>query len=395
MTQTSAPVPQPRAAGTSATPPSVVPLRNPAEPAKLPPEAPAAPGAAPAEEVEHFQHQLSFWQRKWVVVGMPIATAVLFHVGLFIVMIILAVIFSKTVLIRATQDQTIIPDANFADQTPPGGVQFTGLNNDPLHQAFQDKDPTHGSVQGWADKAGPSVNPTNAAGGGSGDSSDNVIAVGASGGFGVGKHGGGGGNGENAGTGTGDGGPLAMFGHPGGGGLGPHGLVFGNGGNALTIAFVCDASGSMMEKMEALKRELSKAVEGLHPFQKFSITFFQNEKPTFVNEQLLLATPENKRKAEAFLADVSTNGSTDPIPGLEIAFHQHPQLVYLLTDGDFPNNDAVKAEIQKLNPDGKIKINTIAFTDSGDHDTDFKKLLGDIAKASGGTFKAVNEEDLN
>jgi hypothetical protein len=161
-----------------------------------------------------------------------------------------------------------------------------------------------------------------------------------------------------------------------------------------SIAFVCDASGSMMEKMEALKKELSKTVEALHPFQKFSITFFQNDKPTVIDKDLILAKPENKRKAEAFIADVSTNGSIDPIPGLDIAFHQRPQLVYLLTDGDFPNNDAVVQEIHKLDPDRRVKVNTIAFTDSSDHDMDYIKLLQQLAKDSGGTFRHVNEEAL-
>jgi von Willebrand factor type A domain len=390
MTQTSAPVPQPRAAGASPPPP----VPSPAKPA-MPGSPPAMPQVPPGPEEHHYQYHPTFWQKKWVTVGMPIATAVVFHVGLFIVMAILAYVFGKTIFLKATQDQTIVPSSDFADQSPPGGVQFTGLHDDPFHQAFQDKQPDGGTVKGWADKQGPQVDPTNAAGGGAGSSNDSVIGVGPGGGFGNGKNGGGAGNGESQGSGSGEGGPLAMFGHPGGGGIGPHGPVFGNGGNALTIAFVCDASGSMMEKMEALKRELSKAIEGLRPFQKFSITFFQNETPTYVDRSLILATPENKRKAESFLADVSTNGSTDPIPGLDLAFAQHPQLVYLLTDGDFPDNAKVLDEIHKVNPDNKVKINTIAFEGSADHDVDFKKLLQQVAQESGGTFKGVKAEELN
>ncbi|HEX4123550.1 MAG TPA: VWA domain-containing protein [Tepidisphaeraceae bacterium] len=385
MTQTSAPLPQPKTAGTS--PPSAT-AANPAEPGNLPPNLPNP------EEAEHYHPQPTFWQRKWVINGMPIATSVVFYVGLFILMIVLENAFRIVVFQKAAQDQVVVPTSELAENTPPGAVQFTGLNNDPLHQAFQDKDPDHGSVKGFSDTKGPSVDPS-AMGGGSGDASNSIIATGAASGFGSGKNGHGAGTGEGNGSGQGEGGPLAMFGHPGGGGLGPNGPVFGHGGNALTIAFVCDASGSMMEKMEALKRELSKAVEGLHPFQKFSITFFQNQSATDIDPSLILATPENKRKAESFLDGVSTNGTTDPIPGLEIAFHQHPQLVYLLTDGDFPDNAKVLTEIHKLNPDNKIKVNTIAFTDSADRDVDFKKLLKQIAEESGGTFKAVNEEDLN
>ena len=54
---------------------------------------------------------------------------------------------------------------------------------------------------------------------------------------------------------------MAMYGVPGGGGIGPKGPVFGHGGNARRIAFVCDASGSMINKMPVLKEQLTKAFQ--------------------------------------------------------------------------------------------------------------------------------------
>ncbi len=108
-----------------------------------------------------------------------------------------------------------------------------------------------------------------------------------------------------------------------------------------------------------------------------------------------MPTPAHKRNAYKFLDDVTTSGTTDPIPGLTLAFAQHPQLVYLLTDGDFPDNKAVKEKIKELNRDHKVKINTIAFVNNQDTDTDFKALLSDIAKESGGTYKYVAENELN
>src|SRR5438045_5294965 len=114
-------------------------------------------------------------------------------------------------------------------------------------------------------------------GGGAGDNDDALIAVGAaSGAFGKGT-GTGAGNGTGVGSGTGDGGgPMAPFGVPGGGGgIGPKSNFMGVGGNARTVAFVCDASGSMMGKMSSLKVELKKAVDGLKPVQGFNVIFFQ------------------------------------------------------------------------------------------------------------------------
>jgi hypothetical protein len=172
------------------------------------------------------------------------------------------------------------------------------------------------------------------------------------------------------------------------------GQVFGDVLGYTSIAFVCDASGSMMEKMEALKAALSKAIEGMGPNQNFSITFFQNEDSTYIDLNPIPATPENKRKAEAFLAGVSTNGSTDPIPALAIAFAQHPQVVFLSTDGDFPDNDAVLREIHKLDPDRKVKINTFAFLASSDNDPAFVNILGKIAKESGGSLRVVHVDEI-
>jgi hypothetical protein len=87
------------------------------------------------------------------------------------------------------------------------------------------------------------------------------------------------GNGGAQGSGEGDGtGALAAFGTPGGGGIGPQGPVFGNGGSARTIVFVCDCTGSMINKIAQLKVELSRAVQNLKPIQSFDIVFLSRRK---------------------------------------------------------------------------------------------------------------------
>ena len=197
----------------------------------------------------------------------------------------------------------------------------------------------------------------------------------------------------------------AMYGSPGeSGGIGPKGPVFGAGGNARRIAFVCDASGSMINKMPVLKEQLSKAFMGLKPIQSFELIFFQDQKfDSFIKyshkEALVAATPEAKRKAANFLQGVTTTGSTNPIPGIIAAFKTKPQLMYLLTDGDFPDNDAVLKVVTDLEkalpPNERVKINTIAFVGDGDNEVAFLDLLKKIAKDSGGTFRHVKESDVN
>ena len=55
---------------------------------------------------------------------------------------------------------------------------------------------------------------------------------------------------------------------------------------------------------------------------------------------------ENKKKANDWLNQILAGGSTDPIPGIVLAFRQRPRLIYLLTDGDFPDNDKVLSKFR-------------------------------------------------
>ncbi len=352
----------------------------------------AAAGAAVLAPEEGDVVQLGFFQLPWVQNILPFVTSLTLHATIIIIgfLTLTAIRIMKN---PPTEEETIIPDSNMVENGPPGGVPNVGLGGDPFKQAMQDKDPNSGTPEGFAEKKGPTVN-LEAAGGGSGDSNDAVIGVGPGGGFGKGA-GIGSGTGGGHGSGSGDGsGPMAMFGAPGGGGIGPKGPVFGHGGNARLITFVCDASGSMINKMASLKNELGKAVQGLRPIQAFGIVFFQDEKFSSLDSALVAATPENKRKAQKFLEDITTTGTTNPLPGIELAFKQHPQLIYILTDGDFPDNDAVLKKIRELNKDKKVKINTIAFVSSSDTDTAFLELLKTIAKENGGVFKHVAEDEL-
>jgi hypothetical protein len=370
----------------------------PLPPDKMPPTpAQAGDPHQPPQGEETVAVPLSFWQLPWVQNILPFATSVMIHVSILIIGIVFFYSVQYVTKKIAHQEEVIVPDASMIDNGPPGGIPNQGLGNDPQRQAFQDKDPTGGTPQGWAEKKGTSIE-MKAAGGGDGDSSDPTIGVSLmGGGSGHGKNGKGGGIGDLGGAGDGDGsGALAMFGTPGGGGIGPKGPVFGHGGNAKRIAFICDASGSMLNKFSTLRRELSNTVQGLQVIQSFNIIFFQEQTCTALdNNQLVMATPEDKLKATNFLEDkVTPRGETNPIPGIELAFKQKPELVYLLTDGDFPDNKAVLKRITELNRDHKVKINTIAFVGEADTDTEFMKLLQQIAKENHGVYKFVKESDL-
>lgn len=260
---------------------------------------------------------------------------------------------------------------------------------DPTRPAAQDQvqDVARGR---WAKVEGASRLPT-LDGGEPGSYADPLIAMSATPNL----------NGRRIGVGNGPGGPggaggpLLPFGAPGGGGGGS--VVFPT-PKVRTVAYVCDASGSMIQTFTSLKAELTKAVTGLKAVQGFNILFFRDDKArSLAGDGMLLATPENKRKAFTFLEDTATTGTTNPIPAIEAAFRSKPQLVFLLTDADFPDNAAVLGAIRRLNAGKQTKVNTIAFT-SGDASDElsqgFVELMKSIAQENGGTFKLVKENEL-
>jgi hypothetical protein len=333
----------------------------------------------------------SFWQIPFVQDILPFITSLLLHIGL----IALGILTYKAaqVMVAASKEPVIIPDATIIENAEVGGIPHPGLGGDETRDAAQDqfKEVPPDST-GIANKPSTSLQMA-LVGGGGGDNDDNAIAVGASSGaFGKGT-GTGIGSGTGVGSGTGDGGgPLAPFGIPGGGGgIGPKSPFMGVSGNAMKVVYLCDSSGSMMNKFDTLRQELRKAADGLKPIQSFDIIFFSEDTFVALDKQLMLATPEVKRKAYDFLEKTAPHGSSDPIPGLKAAFAAQPQLIYMLTDGDFPNNAQLLEELRKLNKDKKVKINTIAFMDRGE---EYEKLLKQIADENGGLFKFVSDTEL-
>ncbi|MBV8781660.1 MAG: hypothetical protein JO353_09700 [Phycisphaerae bacterium] len=336
--------------------------------------------------------QLPFFRQPWVQKTLPLATSIILHLSV----IIIGVTFFRVVprIVQAVKEQIIVPDSTIVNDAPVGGVQNPGLGADPNRSAAQDKVDSADST-GLADKKSETLSQS-LAGGGADNSTDTVIGLGSHAALGSG-------NGVStaigSGAASGDGGNLSPFGVPGGGsGQGPRSPFMGISGNAHTIAYVCDASGSMLAKMAQLKEQLRAAIAKLQPVQSFSVIFFADPatKPNALSPKLIVANPDNKVKFEKYLEDVRAAGSTDPIPGLELAFSMKPQLLYLLTDGDFEDNKKVLDRINQLqaNMSPKVKINTIVFTDPTKADKGIVELMTKIAEDSGGQHRIVSPDDL-
>jgi hypothetical protein len=364
----------------SNAPPPVppVPRNDPVIPKMDEPAMPAPEGAEePQEELPHG----GFWANPMVASVTGAATSILVHAAIIIVGLLLIPDVRQLVTdMVVVEEQTIIPTAELATEQP-GGIPNPGMNSDATRAAAQMVDASVTQSDAFNDQKSQSLDAALA----SGDPTESSMPIG---------------TGIKTGGGLAGGGKLAAFGAPGGGaGIGPKGAVFGNGGNAYKIVFVCDGTGTMLGLKQALLvRELNSTIAKLKPVQEFNVIFFNEDQGSFVTavdmNKLMPAIPPNVRKTSDWLSKFSFRGSTNPIPAIELAFKQKPQLMYILSDGEFDNltsYDEVIKTINDLNADKKIKINTIMF---GDRDPRAEQALKKIADDNGGRMVYVSLEAL-
>ena len=189
----------------------------------------------------------------------------------------------------------------------------------------------------------------------------------------------------------------AQFGLPTGGK--PKSRFFGTGGNAWHIVYVVDRSGSMVDTFDEVRKEIIKSFSKLSPQQTFHVIFFASGKPKEnPPRRLVYAETASKREALKFLKSITPEGQTDPVPALKRAFaalsrtpgNKQGKLIYLLTDGDFPDNEKVFTAIRDMNTKRDVHINTILHRF---RNPEFEKVLDRIAKENGGKFKFVEPSE--
>jgi len=157
-----------------------------------------------------------------------------------------------------------------------------------------------------------------------------------------------------------------------------------------TVVFLVDRSASMTDAIEWLKVELKLAVRGLSETNICRVLFFSSGPPIVVPS---FERPESgcsawvKETICQFIDGAVAHGETDPTKAIEYAFAIGPDVIYLLTDGEFDR--AVVDLAKRLNPEKKVKVHTIGYLyKTGE------EILKQIAADSGGTYKFVSEADL-
>jgi hypothetical protein len=196
----------------------------------------------------------------------------------------------------------------------------------------------------------------------------------------------------------GGGGKIAPFGTTTGGGV--KARFYGTGGNARRLAYVVDASGSLIDTLPFVIRELKRSVSELSPKQQFTVIFFQRDQAIEVPPRgLKKANPETKKAVADWISLQSGNiiprGKSNPIQALKLAMGYRPDLVFVLSDnitgsGRYEvDKEHLLEMLQTLNKQGRTKINTIQFLYEDELGT-----LKEISEQHGGIHKFVSRADL-
>lgn len=195
--------------------------------------------------------------------------------------------------------------------------------------------------------------------------------------------------------------------------------VFGNGGNAKEIAFVVDASGSMVDVLPFVINELKRVVNELKPAQNITIIFFSGDGVHEVpgggarGKGLRPCTPKFKEEIRKWVSLENFQFSTGGRGGQYVqeailqALKYKPQLVFLLSDNltgggqgatkhEIFQDDLMKAIKDKNDFRPPAKFNTIQFLyEDPLVRAGLTGTLQLIADESGGQYKFLSAEELN
>jgi hypothetical protein len=160
----------------------------------------------------------------------------------------------------------------------------------------------------------------------------------------------------------------------------------GAGKASKKVVFVIDASGSMNNKLADVQAEVGKALSGLQPDQQFGIIAYMDNRAIPFKPALLPATDANKAAAWEYVStQILAAGTGDPTSAIQAAAKLRPDVVWVLTDGDFGDPDAAIAETTKAAKAAGCRVNTTTlFLTDPENDNVFSPALRRMATATGG-----------
>ena len=149
---------------------------------------------------------------------------------------------------------------------------------------------------------------------------------------------------------------------------------------AQTVIYVVDCSGSMANaaRLARAKAELRRSIQALSWPQHFLVIFY-NERPRVMPGGVPASVgPQTKQQFLDWLNAIDAGGNTDPRGAMRLALGLHPDAVFLLSDGLYPDG-SVEA-IGRMNT-RKVPIHAIDLA-SGASGGQLER----IARDSGGQY---------
>ena len=164
------------------------------------------------------------------------------------------------------------------------------------------------------------------------------------------------------------------------------------------IVYLVDRSGSMFDMINAVKNDILNSAKVLDPIQNFHVIMLADGDPLEKKPMFLTPSIEKHKIALAgFLANTRAEGRTNPVKGINRAFDTLAKMkkcpgkvINLLTDGTFPDNQAVFMAIRARNRKKDVMINTFLI---GKKTPIAVKVMQQIAKENGGKYRYVNPNE--
>ncbi|MGD9856800.1 MAG: VWA domain-containing protein [Planctomycetaceae bacterium] len=180
-------------------------------------------------------------------------------------------------------------------------------------------------------------------------------------------------------------------------------LGSGEGGSAFfgqrvegkRVVYVVDASrsmnhphpGPMLTRFGRVKLELIRSISRMTAEQQFFIVYFNDRALPMPSDGMALATPGSQEKYLRWAAQMRADGFTNPEQALGLALQLRPDVVYFLTDGNFPAK--IVKEVTQANRN-RVVIHTIGFADDEGED-----LLKKIAAQNWGQYQFIPADEVN
>ena len=181
--------------------------------------------------------------------------------------------------------------------------------------------------------------------------------------------------------------------------------MYGTGGNARKLAYIIDASGSLIDTLPFVIEELKRSISALSEKQSFTVIFFQGESAIEVPPVgLNPADAEHKQQVVRWVdmdsGHIIPAGQSNPVEALRVALKYKPQLIFLLSDnitgqGQYElNQRRLLDEITKANS-ANTKINTIQFLYPDPlAKIGLKPTMQQISDSTGGIYKFIDGREL-